>query len=1230
VAAKKAKISELHDAERASQDKLTATEVKLAEIREELARAVAGANRDSKTASKKIAFLQRQLQLADKEKTEAARRAVEFEETVSFQLGKAIIESTQSWRNLAKLPAEIVRLRRDGVARRAARESRSDSSSAGKSEPANVPNSARKIGPASQQAIKETQAAFRARTANPKSMLRVASVMDEFTCHSFAPECNLLQLHPKTWREQLSQFKPDLVFIESAWRGLDDLWKTKISNSETEVLDIVEWCRSARIPSVFWNKEDPVHFGTFLDIASVVDYVFTTDIDCIPKYKHYLGHDRVFMLPFAAQPKSHNPVELYERKDAFCFAGSYYLRYPVRQRDFATLIETVKKFKPVEIYDRNFDNPHPHYTFPDKYKSLILGRLPFAEIDRAYKGYRYGINVNTIKESQTMFARRVFELVASNTVVVSNFSRAMRLLFGDLVISSDDASELHKRLVDICGDESTYRKLRLLGLRKVMEEHTYAVRLAYIRAKLSGQSFRPRPLAVVVVGIVGTAEERMRTVRHFQRQTYSNKQLFLLQTNDLPDLSEQGVRCFTDVRACRNMLVECFKETPFFALLVGQDHYGPEYLRDLMLASTYSDAAGFGKGAYYLADNADCKLQNGGAQYRPIESLLARSGIVRTETLTSDWLDDCLVRPADVTLPTANLLSLDEFHYCRAADRLDEETLRNKVEDLPLASRGIELDDAFVDIAEGLRPTLNTSCSETDIPHLGTQALYELIAPQEPGEFDLELRDGIINITSRLSSERHAYIYARKRFSRQELNLVTNSNFKLDCESTVDLQTVFEFYDEEGQKISHAISRAGNGNALAIPEECETVRFGLRFQGGGTAKIRRLLLGGNGERPTVILGTSRYLVLTKQYPAYDDLYCYGFLHSRVRAYKRHGLTVDVFRITKGDGQYYREFEGIDVASGDAALLDETLRTGQYKHVLVHFLDENMWEVLQKHIDNVKVTVWVHGAEIQVWQRRAFEFNRMSPDEIERQKKLSDKRAKLWQSLLTLPHRNLHLVFVSKWLVESASADLDLTIPGEKASVIHNFIDTNIFSYTEKKSEDRLKILVVRPFNKLVYGNDLVVSAILELSRRSFFKELTFTIVGDGELFDQTVSSVKTFDNVSTEKRFLTHSELARYHKSHGIFLVPTRMDTQGVSRDEAMASGLVPITTSVGGVPEFVEDSCGIVVPPEDSLALADAVEHLYKNPELFLELSAAAARRVKSQSGFEQTIQREIALING
>ncbi|MBL3684624.1 glycosyltransferase (plasmid) [Sinorhizobium meliloti] len=86
--------------------------------------------------------------------------------------------------------------------------------------------------------------------------------------------------------------------------------------------------------------------------------------------------------------------------------------------------------------------------------------------------------MNTIKQSQTMFARRVFELLASNTVVVSNFSRGVRLLFGDLVISSDDAAELHRRLKPFCANDIDYRKFRLLGLRKVMEEHTYADRYA--------------------------------------------------------------------------------------------------------------------------------------------------------------------------------------------------------------------------------------------------------------------------------------------------------------------------------------------------------------------------------------------------------------------------------------------------------------------------------------------------------------------------------------------------------------------------------------------------------------------------------------------------------------------------------------------------------------------------------------------------------------------------------
>ena len=1183
------------------------------------------ARKDNISASKKIEQLHRQIRFTEDELNQALKRISILEDSISFRLGKTIIESRQSWRGFVTLPLRILRLRREGAARLKKKGSYDHSGTVNLAED---PDSGRTIDPPDESSIEEARTAFKARSSQKLKELRVASVMDEFTYHSFEPECKLLQLHPESWHADITAFNPELVFIESAWKGLDGLWRTKISNPISEILDIVEWCRSKRIPTVFWNKEDPVHFGTFLPIAKIVDFIFTTDMDCIPKYKRYLQHDRVYLLPFAAQPKMHNPVEIEERKDAFCFAGSYYLRYPVRQRDFSTLIETVEKFRNVEIYDRNFDNPHPHYTFPDKYKPLILGRLPFSEIDRAYKGYRYGINVNTIKESQTMFARRVFELMASNTVVVSNFSRAMRLLFGDLVISSDDGKEIQNRLRLICNDETAYRKFRLMGLRKVIARHTYAHRLGYMEAKVSGREFHPSQPSVAVLAVVSSADERERVLCHFQRQAYSEKRLFLLEKDNLSGTKIPIGAQFSDIESCKETLLEEFARIPFAALFVAHDYYGPEYLTDLVLASTYSNASGFGKSSHYVADNDECNLRNDGDQYRPVESLFARCSIVRTQGLPADWIYECLTNPEEVTLPSTNNLSTDEFHYCRSAEILDESVLQDTLEDIHLIARGIDINKTLLDITENLRPETHIAHAETTVPHLSAKRLFKLFNPAKTNAIKFEIGNGVIKTISTLDSDQHTYVYARKRFGRDELNFVTNSNFKLDCNSEFELHTVFEFYDSDGRKLSHAINRAGEANALAIPEQCETVRFGIRIKGSGRANIRRLTLGGNAERPSLIVGQSQHLVVAKQYPSYDDLYRYGFLHSRIRAYKEHGLHVDVFRMTSDDGQYFREFEGIDVASGDVSILDATLRTGQYKHVLVHLIDEVMWGVLQKYIDNMKVTVWVHGAEIQVWQRRSFEFEHLQSDEIKRQKGLSQQRVRFWRDLINGNYQNLHLVFVSNWLLESAFTDLDLECPTEKVSVIHNFIDPQLFSYHEKQADDRLKILTVRPFNKLVYGNDLAISAIVELSRRDYFNELEFTIVGDGELFEETVSAVEQFRNVRIERKFLTQSDLSRYHKQHGVFLIPTRMDTQGVSRDEAMASGLVPVTTDVGGVSEFVDESCGIVVTPENPMALADAIESLYRDTELFLKLSAAAARRVRSQSGLDQTIRREIALI--
>lgn len=1052
-------------------------------------------------------------------------------------------------------------------------------------------------------------------TAKPK----IVAIMDEFTYHSYAEETEVLQLTPISWKNEIENFKPDMLFIESAWKGKDDLWQTKISNLSVEVVELVRYCNKKNIPVMLWNKEDPVHYTTFVQLAKLVDYIFTTDIDCIPKYKSAVNHDRVYLLPFAAQTKTHNPIEKYKRKDACSFAGSYYLRYPERQRDFDAIIDSVSEFIPVEIYDRNYENPHPHYQFPQKYEPMILGCLPFSEIDKAYKGYKFSVNVNTIKQSQTMFARRVFELLASNTAVVSNFSKGVKLFFGDLVIASDSKDELKRKLSEITNDELQYRKFLLQGLRKVMQEHTYKHRLQYIISILSKKPFKLESKSIGVIAKVSSQEEYRRVKESFDRQVYENKKLYIATKEVFEDEKL--------TRAVYETLDECvnaaYEENNIIGLFDSNDYYGCNYLVDLCLGYEYSDASIVCKASYYKHIDSKIILLSDECRYVFVDKLFPNRAIINTNVVSKN---DCLAVFKNRLTTKYKILSVDEFNYCENGNTFTKE-VEALVSDIEIIDKGIDMTKQLYPLSQKLQPNIARSLNESSLPKLTFKELAATMKEPKSSTIKFEINDEEFRIVSKLPKNKRAYVYSTKIYTREELNFLLNSQFEFRGASTFDVRSVFVFLDQNKQKISHAMNKFGGKHSLAIPNKCEYIQIGLRFQGAGKVKITELILGNIVETTQLFVPKSKYLVLTKQYPSYDDIYKYGFLHSRVRAYKEAGIQVDIFRLNNDEKQY-REFEGIVVNTGDNQLLEETLKTGQYDHVLVHLIDENMWKILEKFIDKIKVTVWVHGAEIQVWQRREYEFERMSKEEIERQKKLSVNRVKFWQKLLKNSHSNLNLVFVSEYIKNESLDDLGLKPDNKNYKIIHNLIDANLFKYNEKKESDRKKILTIRPYASRTYANDLSVKAVELLSTKDFFSDLEFCFVGDGELFDETVEPLSKFSNVKIEKRFLAHNEIVEYHKSYGVFLTPTRMDSQGVSRDEAMSSGLVPVTTNVAAIPEFVDETSGMVVEPENPQALADAIEYLYENPEKFLQLSINASERARKQCGFEQTIAKEIKLI--
>ena len=1052
--------------------------------------------------------------------------------------------------------------------------------------------------------------------------LRLAAVMDEFTYHSYAPECDLYQLTPENALNELTAFRPEMLFIESAWRGKDDLWGSKVGHKAQELIQVVDWCRQRNIPTVFWNKEDPIHFETFLSTAKLFDFVFTTDIDCIHRYKSALGHENVYLLPFACQPLASNPIEKFERKDAFCFAGAYYVKYPDRTRDLGNFMTALAEHRPVEIYDRNFGKNDPNYQFPPEYHPFIIGNLPFDQIDKAYKGYRYAINLNSIKQSQSMFARRVFELLASNTITVSNFSRGVRVIFGDLVFTSDNGSEIVRRIKAL-GDDANVRKFRLAGLRKVMSDHTYEDRLAYIVSKVTGKPSENLLPQVVVTASAENDREFFAITSSYAAQSYSNRRLIIVVPDGFtPQAVPPKTRIVTSTIAASLILGEIARPGELIASFNPADYYGPNYLLDLVLATRYSVAKVIGKAARYeMFEGNQIRLLEPDTQYRAVSHLAACSSVVRSDFIAHRQLGAWVAKAANAELRADEMLSIDEFNYCKNAGMVDDAAVVIAVGDLQGLNKGIQATE-MVAQAERIAPA---HVEADNAPTLTGAALAEYLKPQANQSYALAVSDNLLEVKSSLADGKHEYLYAAIDCRPADLGFIDKAQIYFDVTPGLNLQFVLRFLDAKKQPIETHVKTANRNHESTIPIGTEWIKFGLRIYGGGAASIVSLVFGERRIIPGKVIGRAEHLVLTNHYPSYDELYRNGFLHTRVAAYAERGVRLDVFRLRMDAPLSYHEFQNIDAITGSQEALEKLLADGRYKTILVHFLDEPMWEVLKHYVDKIKVIVWLHGADIQPWERRSFNYT--TDEERAAASRASDKRMAFWRGLLSNPPKNLKLVFVSSMFAETVMDDLGFRLPHDAYGIVHNPINTELFSYEEKPVEQRKRILSIRPYASRIYANDVAVETILALSRKPFFKELEFRLIGDGKLFDEVLAPVRNFANVQIERRFLTHQEIADLHKHYGLFLCPTRWDTQGVSKDEAMSSGLIPIINNVAAISEFVDSNCAILAAPESAVDMAAGITMLYENPEKFARMSNAAAQRVRKQSNIHDIITAELKL---
>lgn len=429
----------------------------------------------------------------------------------------------------------------------------------------------------------------------------VMGIMDEFTTGCFEKDVNLIQPRPDNWYALAEKYKPDLFFIESAWKGNHGSWQYRVANYTNkpgdEIAHICQYAKENGIPTLFWNKEDPVHHDKFMCSAKLVEHIFTTDANMKQSYTEKTGNENVHALPFAAQPMLHKPAPLNSRKPKACFAGSWYgNRHAERGEAMGWLLSAAKKHG-LDIYDRNYGTGI--FPFPEKYASEIKGSLPYLELCEEYNKYRVFLNVNSVTESPTMFSRRVFELMACGTPIVSTYAKGIENIFdSDAVWLVKSQEEANEALHTLFTDDNEWRRRSLAGIREVFARHTYAHRLNDIFEQLSIEKKLKTNPNVTLIAEINHAQE-IEVLDHFvNQQTYENFRIIAIASSEALLSSKIGSRKLQvlPTRQIDELMQTNKTEMDFIGLISTSVYYGPDYLKDLVNASLYEPvAAGWAK-----------------------------------------------------------------------------------------------------------------------------------------------------------------------------------------------------------------------------------------------------------------------------------------------------------------------------------------------------------------------------------------------------------------------------------------------------------------------------------------------------------------------------------------------------------------------------------------------------------------------------------------------------------
>ncbi|TDS85868.1 glycosyltransferase involved in cell wall biosynthesis [Nesterenkonia aurantiaca] len=359
--------------------------------------------------------------------------------------------------------------------------------------------------------------------SRPKLDLRIGIICDRFLFDTYSGAATLIPITPENWQNHLDDV--DLLLVAATWRGHDgrawDYTAAEAPERRRLLIDtIIPAYRAAGAPPVYYGKEDPPDYRQFLDVARACDHIFTTAAEVLSKYRRDCpGAHSIEVLPFAVNPLLHSPIGSRsapaEARELIFFAGSWMgKKYQQRARYAEWILDGVLDAgRPLAIVDRwwneitaqlDSEQPilSPNQLVPVKYWPYRVPAMDHHELMDIQRVVDIAVNLNSVVDSQTMFANRALELQAAGTLVLSSYNQGLNSYHPQVRIANSAADvEESLRGMDLEG----LRRAQGDGVREVFMRHHVSDLLTRV-ARTAGKQVKSRRELVVAVAEKVTAE----------------------------------------------------------------------------------------------------------------------------------------------------------------------------------------------------------------------------------------------------------------------------------------------------------------------------------------------------------------------------------------------------------------------------------------------------------------------------------------------------------------------------------------------------------------------------------------------------------------------------------------------------------------------------------------------------------------------------------------------------